>query len=134
MKKLVIITAASIAFFASASAMAAQPQNGCDIKKQKIEKQIEYAKAHGNSHQMNGLQRALDNVNAYCTPESLYRDSQKEVAEKMEKVKEREAELLEEKQKGNDSQKIAKRERKLAEAQEELSQAQAELKTYKEAL
>ncbi len=52
----------------------------------------------------------------------------------MEKVKEREAELLEEKQEGDDSQKIAKRERKLAEAQEELKQAQAELKTYKEAL
>lgn len=134
MKKLIIMTAASIVCFASASTLAAQPQNGCDIKKQKIEQQLEYAKTHGNHNRVNGLERALDNVNNYCTPESLYRDSQKDVAEKTEKVKEREAELLEEKQKGDDSKKITKREAKLAEAQDELKEAQAELKAHKDAL
>lgn len=134
MKKLAIITAVSVTFFASASAMAAKSQNGCEIKKQNIEEQIKYAKQHGNQHRINGLEKALDNVNRYCTPESLYRDSQKDVAEKTKKVQEREVELQEEKQKGDDRSKIEKRERKLAEAQEALKQAQAELQTYKDAL
>lgn len=114
----------------SLSAFANAATNGCDIKKQRIETQIDYAKKHGNTHRIAGLQKALDNVNTYCTPESLYRDSQKNVAEKQEKVQEREAELLEEKQKGNND-KIAKRERKLQEAQAELKEAQAELELYK---
>lgn len=134
MQKTLIMTAVSFCFLVGTSAMAAGTQNGCDIKKQNIEKQIEYAKAHGNTHQIRGLERALDSVNTYCTPESLYADSQKDVAEKTEKVKEREAELLEEKQKGNDNSKIKKRERKLEDAQEELKNAQAELEMYKNAL
>lgn len=134
MKKLLIVTAISAVFFTSTSAMAAKGQNGCEIKKQNIEEQIKYAKQHGNQYRVNGLEQALNNVNRYCTPESLYRDSQKDVAEKTEKVQERETELQEEKIKGNDRSKIEKRERKLAEAQEELKQAQAELQTYKDAL
>lgn len=131
MKKLLVITTASLLCFASSSVMAAKTQNGCEIKKQKIEEQISYAKQHGNQYRVRGLEEALDNVNRYCTPESLYRDSQKNVAEKTEKVQEREAELLEEKQKGNDASKIKKRERKLAEAQAELKEAQEEMETYK---
>jgi len=133
MRKTLMTTMTTVLILAGTSAMAASPNNGCQIKKQKIETQIEYAKKHGNTHRIAGLQRALDNVNTYCTPESLYRNSQKNVAEKQEKVQEREAELLEEKQKG-DSGKIAKRERKLKEAQEELKEAQAELETYKTGL
>lgn len=49
-------------------------------------------------------------------------------------MQEREAELQEEKLKGDDSSKIKKRERKLAEAQAELKEAQAELQVYKDAL
>ncbi|GAB1438865.1 DUF1090 domain-containing protein [Providencia sp.] len=131
MKKLLVITTASLMSFASSSAIAAKTQNGCEIKKQRIEEQISYAKQHGNQYRVRGLEEALDNVNRYCTPESLYRDSQKNVAEKTEKVQEREAELLEEKQKGNDTSKIKKRERKLAEAQAELKEAQEEMETYK---
>ncbi|MEY0976718.1 DUF1090 domain-containing protein [Providencia rettgeri] len=134
MNKLLLTTSICISFFASASVMAAKTQNGCEIKKQRIQEQIDYAKQHGNQHRVKGLEEALDNVNRYCTPESLYRDSQKDVAEKTEKVQEREAELQEEKLKGDDSSKIKKRERKLAEAQTELKEAQAELQVYKDAL
>ncbi|EKT57107.1 DUF1090 domain-containing protein [Providencia burhodogranariea] len=133
MRKLLITTSTMAFLLVSTSTMAAKPQNGCDIKKQEIETQIEYAKKHNNTYRIAGLQTALDNVNTYCTPESLYRDSQKDVAEKLEKVQEREAELSEEKQKGN-SNKIAKRERKLQEAQAELKEAQAKLDTYKAGL
>lgn len=97
MNKLLLTTSICIAFFTSASVMAAKTQNGCEIKKQRIEEQINYAKQHGNQHRVRGLEEALDNVNRYCTPESLYRDSQKAVDEKTEKVQEREAELQEEK-------------------------------------
>ncbi|HGN1707328.1 TPA: DUF1090 domain-containing protein [Providencia rettgeri] len=131
MKKLLVITTASLLCFASSSVMAAKTQNACDIKKQRIEAQISYAKQHGNQHRVRGLEEALYNVNRYCTPESLYHDSQKNVAEKTEKVQEREAELLEEKQQGNDTKKIQKRERKLAEAQAELKEAQEEMEAYK---
>lgn len=134
MKKLLIVTTASALFFVSSSVMAAKTQNGCDIKKQRIEAQIKYAKQHGNQYRVRGLEEALDNANRYCTPESLYRDSQKNVDEKREKVQEREAELKEEKQQGNDLKKIKKRERKLAEAQAELKEAQDEMQIYKGAL
>ncbi len=130
MNKIFLITTISTLLLTSTSIFANTTNNGCEIKKQKIETQIEYAKKYNNTHQIEGLQRALDNVNTYCTPESLYRDAKKKVAEKQEKVKEREAELLEEKQKNN-SDKINKRERKLAEAQNELKAAQDELDTYK---
>ena len=63
----------------------------------------------------------------------MYKDSQKDVAEKLQEVKEREAELQESIQKG-DTDKVAKRERKLAEAKTELQEAEAELKTFKDAL
>ncbi|EPC7689413.1 DUF1090 domain-containing protein [Providencia stuartii] len=133
MHKSLMTTITVVLLLAGTSATAGNKQNGCEIKKQKIETQIKYAKKHGNTYRVAGLQRALDNVNTYCTPTSLYRDSQKNVAEKREKVQEREAELLEAKQKGN-SDKIAKRERKLKEAQEELKEAQAELELYKTGL
>ncbi|EMI5490550.1 DUF1090 domain-containing protein [Providencia stuartii] len=130
MRNLIIATTTTVLLLTGTSAFAAtNKQNGCDIKKQKIETQIDYAKKHGNTHRIAGLQRALDNVNTYCTPESLYRDSQKNVAQKQEKVQEREAELLEEKETG-DNAKIAKRERKLEEAKAELKEAQAELELY----
>lgn len=130
MRNSIIATATTVLLLTGTSAFAASQQNGCEIKKQRIETQIDYAKKHGNTHRIAGLQKALDNVNTYCTPESLYRDTQKNVAEKQEKVQEREAELLEEKQTG-DNAKIAKRERKLQEAQAELEEAQAELELYK---
>lgn len=130
MKILGVVTTISALLLTSFASLAHASPNGCEIKKQKIETQIEYAKKHNNTHRVAGLQTALDNVNTYCTPESLYRESQENVAEKQKKVKEREAELLEEKQKGK-TDKISKRERKLKEAQEELKEAQDELETYK---
>lgn len=77
MHKSLMTTITAVLLLAGTSATAGNKQNGCEIKKQKIETQIKYAKKHGNTYRVAGLQRALDNVNTYCTPTSLYRDSQK---------------------------------------------------------
>ncbi|WP_274371058.1 DUF1090 domain-containing protein [Morganella morganii] len=108
----------------STSALSAQ--NGCDIKKSKIQEQLSYAKAHGNTHRVQGLERALQNVNTYCTPNSLRDDARDEVSDRTKEVAERKADLQKAIDKG-DISKIAKRERKLAEAETELKEAQAEL-------
>lgn len=112
------------ALLVSTSALSAQ--NGCDIKKSKIQEQLSYAKAHGNTHQVQGLERALQNVNTYCTPNSLRDDAHDEVSDRTKEVAERKADLQKAIDKG-DISKIAKRERKLAEAEAELKEAQAEL-------
>lgn len=112
------------ALLVSTSALSAQ--NGCDIKKSKIQEQLSYAKAHGNTHRVQGLERALQNVNTYCTPNSLRDDARDEVSDRTKEVAERKADLQKAIDKG-DINKIAKRERKLAEAEAELKEAQAEL-------
>lgn len=112
------------ALLVSTSALSAQ--NGCDIKKIKIQEQLSYAKAHGNTHRVQGLERALQNVNTYCTPNSLRDDARDEVSDRTKEVAERKADLQKAIDKG-DISKIAKRERKLAEAEAELKEAQAEL-------
>lgn len=112
------------ALLVSTSALSAQ--NGCDIKKSKIQEQLSYAKAHGNTHRVQGLERALQNVNTYCTPNSLRDDARDEVSDRTKEVAERKADLQKVIDKG-DISKIAKRERKLAEAEAELKEAQAEL-------
>lgn len=104
--------------------------NGCEIKKQKIQQQISYAKAHGNTHRVAGLERALQNVEQYCTPESLYQDSKTNLEKHQLEVKERELDLKEAQLK-NDAKKIAKREQKLIEAKKELVEAQTEFNALK---
>lgn len=116
------------ALLVSTSVLSAQ--NGCDIKKSKIQEQLSYAKAHGNTHRVQGLERALQNVNTYCTPNSLRDDARDEVSDRTKEVAERKADLQKAIDKG-DISKIAKRERKLAEAEAELKEAQAELDSLK---
>lgn len=118
---------AVIAFSMVASnAYANTSVNGCEIKKQNIQRQIEYAKAHGNQYRLQGLERALQNVERYCTPEKVVENTRLELREKQLDVKERELELQEAQLKG-DANKIAKRENKLAEAKIELKELENEL-------
>ncbi|MDR2989825.1 MAG: DUF1090 domain-containing protein, partial [Providencia alcalifaciens] len=67
MKRVFIISSILALFLVNNSAMAGNSSQGCEIKKQKIETQLKYAKAHGNTYRVNGLERALENVNRYCT-------------------------------------------------------------------
>jgi type II secretory pathway component PulF len=74
-------------------------EGGCAAKAQEIQKQIDYATQHGNTHRVAGLKKALSEVQTNCTEAGL--------------------------QTGN-LDKVAKKQKKLAEAQAELKQAQAE--------
>ncbi|MBP1131906.1 MULTISPECIES: DUF1090 domain-containing protein [Serratia] len=100
-------------------------EDGCAIKAQNIQQQIDYATQHGNTQRVAGLKKALNEVQTHCTPASLQADRQKKIDEKQRKVTERQQELKEAQQTGN-LEKVAKKQKKLAEAQAELKQAQAE--------
>ncbi|MFD1259905.1 DUF1090 domain-containing protein [Entomomonas asaccharolytica] len=107
----------------------ADTTTGCSLKAEKIQEQISYAKAHGNSHRVAGLETALSEVKAHCTEASLRKDLEQDIAEKQQKVVERQTELTEAQAKG-DAKKIAKKQSKLAEAKQELAKAEQELKGY----
>lgn len=100
-------------------------EGGCAAKAQEIQKQIDYATQHGNTHRVAGLKTALSEVQTHCTEAGLQADRQKKIDEKQSKVAERQQELKETQQAGN-LDKIAKKQKKLTEAQAELKQAQAE--------
>lgn len=117
-----------LAFFASfiAQANPAQANRNCKAKEEAIKRQLEYARAYGNSNREAGLERALANLQRYCTDDSLRGKAEMKVLDKKEEVLERELDLEEAKAKG-DREKIAKREKKLREARQELAEAEAEL-------
>ncbi|EDC5554845.1 DUF1090 domain-containing protein [Salmonella enterica] len=101
----------------------ATPPVGCAAKKQEVENQITYANEHNNTHQIAGLQKALREIEEHCTDPQLLRQRQLKIAEKEQKVAERQAELEQAKETGN-PQKIAQKQKKLDHAREELQDAQ----------
>ncbi|MCU7647842.1 DUF1090 domain-containing protein [Pseudomonas piscis] len=95
---------------------------GCAAKRQAITTQIEQAKAHGNSDQQAGLERALNEVTTHCTDASLKKERENKVLDAKHEVSRRQADLEKAMKKG-DSEKINKRKDKLAESRKELQQA-----------
>lgn len=110
----------------AASALAGSGLTGCAAKKANIERQLDYAKSHGNSYRVAGLEKALAETSAHCTDASLRADRESDVRKKEQKVAERQQELNEAKASGR-SDKIAKKQAKLEDAKEELAEAKAEL-------
>ncbi len=110
----------------AASAAQQSELTGCAAKQYDIEKQIDYARTHGNQHRIAGLETALAEVKASCTESGLLADRQEKIREKERKVAARMAELNQAKATG-DHDKIMKKEKKLAEAKEELVAAQRAL-------
>lgn len=110
----------------AAPILADEPQGGCAAKRQVLEQKIEAARERGNSHELDGLQRALGNVEAQCDDDSLHRERLASVEEARQEVLEREMDLRDAMAKG-DPEKVAKRQAKLAEARAELQQAEAEV-------
>lgn len=92
----------------------------CQEKEQDIQREIGYAEKHNNQNRIDGLKKALSEVQAHCTDSKLRADHQEKIAEQKDEVREREQDLKEAKQKG-DADKVAKRERKLQEAKKELN-------------
>ena len=99
---------------------------GCAAKRQAISLQIEQAKAHGNSEQQAGLEKALSEVTAHCTDASLKKERENKVLDAKHEVSRRQADLDKAMKKG-DPDKINKRKEKLADSRKELQDAVEEL-------
>lgn len=105
--------------------LAADGEGGCAVKRQVLQDKIEAAQQSGNSQELDGLRRALGNVDAHCDDASLHEERLASVKEAREEVQEREKDLREAIGTG-DQEKIAKHQARLAEARAELEQAEAE--------
>ncbi|NWA40030.1 DUF1090 domain-containing protein [Pseudomonas reactans] len=129
MKFLAPFALLTVASFMATPLMAAEeaPQlTGCAAKRQAISAQIEQAKAHGNSAQQAGLEKALSEVTANCTDASLKKERENKVLDAKHEVSRRQADLDKAMKKG-DADKINKRKDKLAESRKELQDAVEEL-------
>lgn len=99
---------------------------GCAAKKQAISEQIEQARAHGNSDQQAGLEKALSEVNEHCTDAGLRKEREQKVLDARHEVNQRTKDLDKAMKKG-DAEKINKRKDKLAESRKELQEALDEI-------
>ena len=129
MKFLAPLALLTFASFTTTPLLAADeaPQlTGCAAKRQGISTQIEQAKAHGNSAQQAGLEKALSEVTANCTDASLKKERENKVLDAKHEVSRRQADLDKAMKKG-DADKINKRKDKLAESRKELQDAVEEL-------
>lgn len=104
-------------------------KKGCDIKASEIQKQIDYAQAHGNAQKVTGLEKALAEVKENCSEQKIVTELKRKIADKQQKVAEREAALKQAQAKGKPN-KIAKQQEKLVEAKQELEKAQQEFAIY----
>ncbi|MEB5742666.1 DUF1090 domain-containing protein [Klebsiella aerogenes] len=114
--------------FTSAFATA-QPATGCDAKRQNIEQEIDYARKHKHAYsyrRIDGLEKALAEIQVHCTDESLRTERELDLQKKELKVEERRRELAEA-QLYNNPVKINKKQRKLEEALVEVADAKAML-------
>ncbi len=114
----------AILFSLSGSLMAAETL--CQQKEHDIQREIEMAKQHNNQRRVNGLERALTEVQADCSDKKLKSAHAERVAAQKHKIAERERELQESRKDGDDKQKIEKRERKLMDARQALKKLEAE--------
>ena len=121
-----LLTVASFMATPLLAAEEASQLTGCAAKRQAISTQIEQAKAHGNSAQQAGLEKALSEVTANCTDASLKKERENKVLDAKHEVSRRQADLDKAMKKG-DTDKINKRKDKLAESRKELQDAVDEL-------
>ena len=129
MKFLAPLALLTVASFMTTPLLAAEevPElTGCAAKRQAISAQIEQAKAHGNSEQQAGLEKALSEVTANCTDASLRKERENKVLDAKHEVSRRQADLDKAMKKG-DADKINKRKEKLAQSRKELQDAVEDL-------
>ena len=98
----------------------------CTSKRQLLLDKLTTAEQRGDTQALDGLRRALGNVDAYCDDVSLHRQRLASVEEARQAVQAHEQALREALGEG-DEEKIAKRQAELAEARAELQQAEAEV-------
>ncbi|MDQ0701297.1 small-conductance mechanosensitive channel [Pseudomonas sp. W3I7] len=123
---LALLTTVTLASMPLLAAEEVPELTGCAAKRQAISAQIEQAKAHGNSAQQAGLEKALSEVTAHCTDASLRKERENKVLDAKHEVSRRQADLDKAMKKG-DADKINKHKDKLAESRKELQEAVDEL-------
>jgi hypothetical protein len=129
MKRLAILLLLSSTSMLSVAAAgnAANVANPCLQKRADILKQIDRATQRGNDKRVAGLNKALREQEANCSPESIRKAREQDVAAARDKLAERERALQEAKDEGKSAAKIARREAKVKEARDELQRAQKAL-------
>lgn len=133
MKQTMTLSAISLALLFSLNANAQDwdkvDGTTCASKQTALNTQLEYAKNHNNVNRVRGLEKALDDVNRYCSNDKLEEKYKNQVKEKRDELAKREQELREAELKG-DSSKIAKQSAKLDKDRTELSQAENKLSQF----
>jgi hypothetical protein len=119
MKYLLILPLTALAFSAFAQSSL------CEQKQQDIQHQIDYARQHGNTPRIAGLEKAKAEAGNGCTDERLKASHATKIRDQQQQVDERQRELDEARHDGESSKKIAKRQRKLDDAQRELKELQS---------
>ena len=127
------LTALSMTLLSLLAINAASAAETCADKRAAIENQMSYARQHNNSFQLAGLQKALDEVNTHCTPESVRHDArdditrtEKKLADKKQDLREAEDDLNQAIARGNSS-KIKKYREKVAEKKQDIEKLNRQL-------
>ncbi len=93
---------------------------GCAQKACQVEKQIEIAKKNGNSHKIDGLNKALAEITAHCSDDKIISDIEDDLSKSNDELKEHQEELKEA-QAEEKSDKIEKYNAKIKEDEAEIS-------------
>lgn len=120
MKYLLILPLTALAFSAFA-----QSTTLCQQKQQDIQHQIDYARQHGNTARIAGLERAKAEAGRGCTDETLKATHEAKIKDQQQQVAERQRELDEARREGQSNKKVAKKQQKLDDAQRELKELQS---------
>lgn len=122
-----VLSSAVCAVSAAAVPALAADSNPCLQKRAAILEQIDQAQQRGNQRRVAGLNKALREQEANCTPESLRQAHEQDLADAREEVAERERALQQARSDGKDARKIARLQAKLQEARDDLAQAEKSL-------
>lgn len=102
----------------------------CLEKEQSVKTELESAQKNQQIGRVEGLTKALEEIQSHCTDDKLLSKYEDEVKESQQEVEEK-TEKLKKAQADGRQDKITKSQRKLKEAQAELKEAQDELAQFK---
>jgi predicted translin family RNA/ssDNA-binding protein len=129
--KMTIIKGITISFlFAGSTVVLAKDDcadlTGCAKKACEVNHQLLTAKRQGNSHQAAGLNKALNNINEYCTQDGLKAELQQKIDDTNSEIEEYKTDLKKAKRQGKHD-KVEKYQQKLNDETKQLKQLIDEL-------
>ncbi len=127
------LTALSLTLLSLLAINAASAAETCADKRAAIENEMNYARQHNNTFKLAGLQKALDEVNTHCSPESVRNDARQAVAKAQKKLDQKKQDLREAEEslsqanaRGNSS-KVKKYQEKVAEKKQDIEKLTRQL-------